>query len=493
MSTASSNVITLFVVAPHDSDFHALERLLSPARTVTSYRLHRFPASARASECLAAGEPQVTLIVGLDPHTDAADSFSFAPTPAILITTRETPVAWQDAMAVGVADCLDLEMLSPARLEHAIQRVLSQAAATPRATSHDEPRSDSPSIFDPPSSSDGLLHSILRNLPVIVGRLGPDGRVLDVQAATSLPPPLRPERMLGCVFQDLFPQSRDAIDRALAGDSISFTVSGRSRAGDWHAEFFISFDQDRHAGATLFGRDITERRRMERSLLDASDAEQQRLGTDLHDGLGQQLTGLAFMAAALRDRLKLTLPAEVPNADHLAKLAREATVQSRALARGLHPVQLERHGLISAFEELAGQVRVLHGCTCVFRHRGPAPSSERFLGLHLYRIAQEAIRNAVRHGDAHRIVIALVSHDRAHRLSITDDGSGFDPALVQSAPERGLQLMGHRAGMIGGTFSVTSKPGRGARVTCTFPSSVSHEIARPNVSAPNSAQAHHAA
>lgn len=214
-----------------------------------------------------------------------------------------------------------------------------------------------------------------------------------------------------------------------------------------------------------------DRRWLELNLLRAGDIEQQRLGAELHDELGQQLAGVAFMAAALRDRLKTSLPHEVAQADALACLARDATQRARSLARGLHPVQFEEHGLVAALDELAAQSQALHGIECGFRRRGSIPVREHSAELHLYRIAQEAIRNAVRHGAVRRIAITLASCGHQHRLTIADDGQGFDPVHASvTLIGRGLRLMEYRATMIAGEFTIRSRPGGGARVACRFAS-----------------------
>jgi signal transduction histidine kinase len=200
-----------------------------------------------------------------------------------------------------------------------------------------------------------------------------------------------------------------------------------------------------------------------------SDAEQQRIGADLHDGLGQQLTGLACMAAALRDRLRAKLPEEAAIPDLIARLANEATEQSRALARGLCPVQLEAHGLASALEDLAFQAQRLHNIECRFCLRGPSPEMDHLAAIHLYRIAQEAIHNAVRHGSALRVRVAVLSRPERHRLIVLDDGQGFDARPDRPlAAGRGLCLMRYRANMLGGSLSVRSRLGLGTRVICDW-------------------------
>jgi signal transduction histidine kinase/CheY-like chemotaxis protein len=318
-----------------------------------------------------------------------------------------------------------------------------------------------------------LISSIMRRLPVIVGRLDGDGRIVEARGTGLDQTGLRPEALIGKKFSQVFPQSGSAIKGALRGDSAHFMQTGKVQGREWQVEFFVTGDAEGKAGATFFGRDVTERRWLEQQLLTISDAEQQRIGADLHDGLGQQLTGMACLTAALRDRLKKIAPAEVENADLIARLASESVSQTRALARGLCPVQLEQGSLVGALEDLTYQSQLLHGIECRFRSEGAAPRYEHLTAIHLYRITQEAIHNATRHGGAKHILVTLVSRGNEHRLSIKDDGCGFDPRAVRAGSGAGLRLMSYRANMIGGTFSAETELQRGTQVSVLFTSATS--------------------
>ncbi len=319
-----------------------------------------------------------------------------------------------------------------------------------------------------------LLQSILRNLPVVAGRIGADGVVLEAEGEGLGQHGLAPKQILDHPLWELFPQSRKAVTAALAGGSASFSLGDGREGEEWSVDFFVSFDTLRGEGATFLGRDLTERRRLERQLLNVSDAEQQRIGADLHDGLGQELTGLACLATALRDRLRTALPKESAQAELIARLANEATVTSRALAHGLSPVQLEVHGLAFALEDLAVQSQRLHGIECTFTLRGEVPDIDHLAAIHLYRIAQEAIHNAVRHGSAQCVRMGLVSQAARHRLLILDNGQGFDPRKNGAMTGRGLHLMNYRANMLGGTVTVMSEVGAGSRVYCDWKRPDSH-------------------
>lgn len=318
-----------------------------------------------------------------------------------------------------------------------------------------------------------LLQSILKNLPVIAGRLDAAGRVTEVHGSGLAHLEISAARLAGKVFSDVYPQSRPFVAEALRGGSAGFTLAGRHGEERWSVDFSMSFDADQGAGATFFGRDMTGRRQLERQLLTVSEAEQRRIGADLHDGLGQQLTGLACLAAALRDRLRAIQPSEAAQADLIARIANEATEQSRALARGLSPVQLEQHGFSSALEDLTFQAQRLHGVACRFSMRGALPEPDHHTALHLYRITQEAIHNAVRHGRAKSIRVFLVSNRQAHRLVVSDDGAGFDVDAPARVGSRGLRLMSYRATMINATLAIDSKPGAGTRIECVWTTTAS--------------------
>ncbi len=310
-----------------------------------------------------------------------------------------------------------------------------------------------------------LLDNIMKNLPVIVGRLDASGQVLEARGKLAHCG-IAAETITGAVFADLFPQSRDALERAQRNEEVSFTLRGQANEREWHADFYAVGSPG--AGVTFLGRDVTERRWLEQRLLTVIDAEQQRIGADLHDGLGQKLTGLACLATALRDRLASGDAQNAEQANLIAALSNDATLESRALARGLCPVQLEQAGgLHSALTELVESTEVIQGVRCRFRSP-PQFECDHLTGVQLYRISQEAINNALRHSAARNIEVTLLAQsDADFRLTIADDGKGFD-AAARPLRKGGLRLMEYRANMIGGTFVVDSQPGLGTRVMCEF-------------------------
>jgi signal transduction histidine kinase/CheY-like chemotaxis protein len=312
-----------------------------------------------------------------------------------------------------------------------------------------------------------LLNGLLTNLPMIVGRLDGSGAIIEAEGQKLEKYGMTPATMVGHNFAELYPQLKPAIAEALRGGAVNAVLTARHEGQEWFADFFLFFDREFGRGALFFGIDITQRKLIERELLRVSDAEKNRIGSDLHDGLGQYLTGISCLSAALRDKLQVQKRSEAEEAATISTLVQEAIAQTRALARGLCPVQLETSGLESALEDLTSQVQRLHGTECSFFPSGPVSSCETAFALHLYRIAQEAINNAVKHSNAKQISVTLDFTKENKVLVIEDDGVGFDPA-IEHGLSTGLHLMPYRAAMIGGTLTVTSQPNAGTRVECRF-------------------------
>ena len=218
---------------------------------------------------------------------------------------------------------------------------------------------------------------------------------------------------------------------------------------------------------TGFVRDITERKRLEQEILEISNREQHRIGQDLHDGLCQQLAGIELMCQVLEQKLAAKSKPEAERAGEIARHVREAITHTRSLARGLSPVEFEANGFMSALQELAANVQKLFQVQCRFECPKPVLIQNNAAATNLYRIAQEAINNAIKHGKAGCIVIALQYSDGGVVLSVTDDGSGF-PAQLKATAGMGLRIMKYRAGMVGATLEFRSANGRDTVMSCAF-------------------------
>jgi len=232
-------------------------------------------------------------------------------------------------------------------------------------------------------------------------------------------------------------------------------------------------------GASKIARDISGRKENERALaaarsallesekqiLAVSEAERQRIGADLHDNLGQQLTAIELLCQSMREDLRHQPELEA-RMGQVCRFLQESVAQTRHLARGLTPVSLDAEGLVDSLAEMvrrAGTPQVRCEFIC--------PSSVELQHInsagHLFRIAQEALNNALKHAKARKITITLAQDAGSVILKIADNGEGF-PKFVKSAPGIGLQIMRHRANVIGATLEIQSTLGHGVTVTCTL-------------------------
>ena len=196
---------------------------------------------------------------------------------------------------------------------------------------------------------------------------------------------------------------------------------------------------------TGFVRDITERKRLEREILEISDREQRRIGHDLHDGLCQHLAGIELMSQVLEQKLAPQSKDAAKRAGDIAKNVREAIGQTRSLARGLSPVTLESEGLTSALHELAVNTEKLFNVRCRFDGDLLVTVHNHAVATHLFRLAQEAVSNAIKHGKARRISIHLKADPGRIYLAVNDNGRGF-PAEIPKSKGMGLRIMQSRTG-----------------------------------------------
>lgn len=215
------------------------------------------------------------------------------------------------------------------------------------------------------------------------------------------------------------------------------------------------------------GRDITERKRLEKEILEISSKEQRRIGQDLHDGVCQQLAAIAYRIHGLARRLQDKAVAESTEAETIGELLSESLNQTRGVARGLFPVSLEEDGLISALEELVANTGNRFKIKCDFSSEGPAPAIDNSVAVHVYYIAQEAVLNAAKHGQAQKIAVSLTRSQDRLILTVQDDGMGFHPTATR-LEGMGIAIMNYRARVIGANLDLKSSPGQGTQLICSF-------------------------
>jgi signal transduction histidine kinase len=223
------------------------------------------------------------------------------------------------------------------------------------------------------------------------------------------------------------------------------------------------------ASMAVLSRMIAQRQRLEDEILAISEREQRRIGQDLHDGLCQQLTGTALLSRSLQMKLGARSAPEESEAARITTLINDAIEQTRRVTRGLHPVVDEPSGLMQALQELAAGIHGLGPLTCRFDCPEPVPIPDQAEATHLYRIAQEAVQNAMRHAHPTAIVIGLRSDGSTLSLDVADNGCGM--SALQARTGMGLAIMNHRAATLGGALRVHAVEQGGTVVTCTLPRS----------------------
>lgn len=224
-------------------------------------------------------------------------------------------------------------------------------------------------------------------------------------------------------------------------------------------------------------RDITERRRLEQEVLRVGDMERQRIGQELHDSLGQMLTGISLLSKNLADRLMANSLPGADEVEEIAGLVKEADSFTRNLAHTLVPVEIENEGLTLALEKLSRQTSSFPSVHCAYEDEYGMLIENRIAALHLYRIAQEAVHNAIKHGHAQNILIHISIDNELLVLRVEDDGIGFE-TNNQFTRGMGLRLMKYRSRVLGGELHLCRTPEQKTRVECRIPLMLITQVTR---------------
>jgi len=383
------------------------------------------------------------------------------PVPFIVITGQGDERVAVDMMKRGALDYLvkDVDFLQfvPA----VVRRALDQQAREKRLAEAEEQARLGQTVVEQGYSAVLIISTEL-----------PDPRVVYVNPAFA--------DLTGCAVDEVtgqrlsrlekltspMPELRQALstERAFSGERAFRRRDGGQRVADCYiAPVLDPAGQCTHWVAIQ--RDITALRRLEKEGLEVAEREQRRIGQDLHDGLGQRLTAIELMCESLRSDLASLRPGLEKQAAQVCQFLRETIRQTRSLAHGLAPFKVDAGGLEVALTELAQTASAPGRVRCRVECPAPVLLEDNEAAAHLYRIAQEAVNNAVRHSQASELTIHLSQRNGAWCLQVTDNGQG----LPKTRPERqgmGLEVMKHRASVIGAELSVESSPGQGVTILC---------------------------
>jgi len=215
--------------------------------------------------------------------------------------------------------------------------------------------------------------------------------------------------------------------------------------------------------------EISRRRKLERQILAVAESEKQRISLELHDGLGQHLTGVSFVARTLADKLRSVDHTEAKEAEWLVKLLNEAITRTRALARGLWPVSLERDTLGQSIRKMAEDLESIFGVSCIVQVIDEPRIPSQFAAHHVFRIVQEAATNAIKHGRARRLTFRMEMVGDEFTFCVINDGLPVDPEQLAAGKGLGVVGMRLRADAVGGHMSIEPLPSGGSEVTLALP------------------------
>jgi two-component system sensor histidine kinase UhpB len=324
-----------------------------------------------------------------------------------------------------------------------------------------------------------LLGTLIDSLPEIIYAVDTENRVTVVNKALLDTLHKRRDQVLGRRLSEISSEENIVDIEAHAATTMStgrpLTDEDRAWISPDGSVRWFTFthvplhDHGRVSGLVCTLQEVTTRKALEQEILEISNREQRRLGNDLHDGLGQELTGLSLLLKGLEVQLSRESPQYLSQITKISDLLARAIQSTRSLARGLAPVNLERGGLPEALKHLAARCTDMYNLHCTFANGGAKlPDLEEGAATHLYRIAQEATTNAARYARAKSISIDLHSTTRKLQLSIADDGIGLTAGLAQGRPGMGLKIMEYRARMLGGTINF-EEPGPGTKIVLSAP------------------------
>jgi signal transduction histidine kinase len=413
------------------------------------------------------------------------------PEPADAVELVETPLhRWMAAASVATVESITAELADGRsrvscvlswRLNAGEASVLTDIKLLPSVSGQRAVML----TFAPTGPVFGLIEAV-ENLPFELLILDADLKVTYANASAIRSLAARPGGLLGTSALWLTPTSAlqlDAYARALQGcsfhDEAVEVVSPEGRSRWFEVEVQPLMGMDGVIGLVVLSIEVTDRRqRQEKEILDIAGRERRGIGHDLHDGLGQELTGVALMLRGLAGRVQERLPEAVESIQEIADVVNRSIESARSLARGLLPVR-DAGGLAPALHELASRSRDLYGLEVeLLLEVSPAVHFSEPEANHLYRIAQEALTNAARHGHASHVEIALSAARHAFLLCVSDDGEGIlEPAAPYAG--MGLKIMKYRAGMIGGRFEIVSRKPRGTVVRVTREQSLTVTPSRP--------------
>jgi PAS domain S-box-containing protein len=324
-----------------------------------------------------------------------------------------------------------------------------------------------------------LLDTLQHHAPVGIGFVDHNYRYIRVNEELASINGLPAAAHIGRTVAEVVPEVwvhveasyRQVIERGEPVIEIEVASKTSANPGEmrhWLVSYYPVRLEGKIAGIGLIVIEITERKRLEQEVLEISGREQRRIGQDLHDDVCQWLAGIQLLSSALAKDLAEASPSNAARAVKIAENMGHVLSRARMLARGLTPTVIDAEGLGGALHELAASTEEIFHIRCFYDDGAALEVRGKTAALHLYRIAQEAISNAVRHGMASEVRISLEPNEDRLLMLIRDNGKSIKLPLAQTSG-MGLPTMRYRAGMIGATLEIRPVANGGTEVACSFP------------------------
>lgn len=380
-------------------------------------------------------------------------------------------MAW--GLMIFVATALAVSYLRASQIDLA-EKVAEQTAALSEEVAEREQTAQAL------AQSEEQLRLMIANVKdYAIFMLDAEGRIVDWNAGAERLTGYRESEIRGQPLDRLYPAEDTAADRPrdvieTAAAQGSFEDEGQRVRKDgtrfWGVCVVTALKDPRGGlqGFSVALHDVTHRKQLENEVLETSEGERRRIGRDLHDVLGQELTGIAFMTKELEETLESHQIPESTEAANIVGYINRAIDRTKSLAKGLAPVELDAEGLMAALTDLARHAEDVFKIHCAFRCDQPILIHDGAVAMNMYRIAQEAISNAIRHGRPRHVIIDLRQAGNQDVLTVTDDGVGIPPGIPYSKG-MGLRVMAYRARSIGGSLRIQRDTKGGTVVSCSVP------------------------
>ncbi len=461
----TADAISLLLVEDNPGDALLLKTVLAEART-PPFDVTGVEYLQDAIRSLQEGQFDVVVLDLSLPDCQGLDSFllvqSASPTvPILVLTGTDDEQLALEAVRSGAQDYVTKEMLDARLLVRAIRYSIERKR-----------------FEETQRKSDELLERMFANTHVMLAYLDTGFRFIRVNRAYAEANGYTTGFLVGKSYHDLFgdPEVIDVFGEVLETGKThvayekSFEMAG-IRDGDvtyWDWSVQPVKEADGSTGGLILSiLEVTERKHLQDQLFDVSVAERQRIGQDLHDALGQNLTGIAFLSKVLEQRLSAKNLPDSEDAAEISRLVDEAVSQTRLLAKGLCPVEPSADGLMVSLKALAAHTEKVFDISCRFVCDSPILVHDNTQATHLYHIAQEAVNNAIKHGNAKNIQISLTSADDKVTLKAADDGIGI-AENPSGGNGMGLQIMQQRARTMNADLHVSSPDSGGTVMECSF-------------------------